>query len=225
MKQLSFPLSRLGGYLCPCKLTWPCPSGGGRSRQCHPMALPWCAASSRLGMGGELCRIKASCDIFLASRLENGTQTINVTAGRCPLHPSGEVKIFHGLGWVLNPFCPRACNHSSSGWLPVPQLDTDLLGRGRDLGGGSRVPEMCRVCAGRLPHCLPSACPCPAACSWVLAGPHSAGWVEEPPESLSLPALWYCEADLQGCEILVGQWCSHQKLFWSQNSLERALLA
>lgn len=161
MRQPSFPPSHLGGYLCPCKLTWPCPSGAGRSQAVPPTALPWWAASSRLGMGGELRCTKASCDVFLASGLENRMQTImspQVDVLPIPLGRSRSSMDWDGC-WT----------HSARGLQPLQQRLVPRPaawhwppGKGQGFGtwqwGAWAVQGLCWPAAPLPPLCLPLPC-------------------------------------------------------------------
>lgn len=109
-------------------------------------------------------------------------------------------------GMGVEPILPGACSHSSSGWLPVLQLDTGPLGRGRDLGRAAgclsyagSVQGLCWPAAPLPPLCLPLPC-----CLLMGFGrtPFSqmggrASWVSAIPSFVILwswsPGLWnYC---------------------------------
>lgn len=95
------------------------------------MALPW-SVSVRLEGGGELHCTVACSDILLASRLENRTQTIMSLQVDVQVE-FGEVKIPHGFGWGLSPFCLGLAATPTVLSAARLQLDTGLMGRGTEV--------------------------------------------------------------------------------------------
>lgn len=122
MRQLSFPPSGLGGYLCPCKLAWPCPLWAGRSQAMSPHGPALVGSLIQAGGGRRPPSYEGASWRIVGLRAGEQDADNNVTAGRCPSGAwGGQDPPWVGMG--VEPLLPGACSHSSRAvGSPSPSL-------------------------------------------------------------------------------------------------------